>query len=73
MPSFFSFQYLYEFGWHNKGIIAVTQPRRVSAITLADRVASERGELLGETVGVSISFLDKISEGTYIKVSFFLH
>lgn len=72
MVSFFLFQYLYEFGWHTKGIIAVTQPRRVSAITLADRVASERGEILGGTVGVSISFLDKISDGTYIKVRHFI-
>lgn len=63
-----SFQYLYEFGWHTKGLIGITQPRRVSALTLADRVASERGEILGDTVGVSVSFIDKYSEHTYIKV-----
>lgn len=37
-------------------------------MTLADRVANERGELLGETVGVSISFVDRCSEKTHIKV-----
>ncbi|KAL9703095.1 hypothetical protein quinque_006613 [Culex quinquefasciatus] len=52
-------QYLYEFGWHTKGLIGVTEPRRISAITLADRVATERGELSGETVGVAIRFVNK--------------
>lgn len=64
----FHLQYLYELGWHARGLIAVTQPRRVSALTLADRVASERGEILGETVGVSVSFIDKYSDATAIKV-----
>lgn len=63
------FQYLYELGWHVRGQIAVTQPRRVSALTLADRVASERGEILGDTVGVSVSFIDKYSDTTAIKVN----
>ncbi|XP_055531073.1 probable ATP-dependent RNA helicase DHX35 [Wyeomyia smithii] len=61
-------QYLYEFGWHTKGLIGVTEPRRISAITLADRVASERGELTGDTVGVSIRFVSKCNpESTKIK------
>ena len=34
--------------------IVVTQPRRVSAISLAHRVAEERGEPLGETVGYAV-------------------
>lgn len=62
---------MYEHGWHVKGQIGVTEPRRISAITLADRVASERGEILGETVGVSVSFVDKYSESTQIKVTYF--
>lgn len=62
-------QYLYEFGWHTKGIIGITQPRRVSAMTVADRIANERGEVLGDTVGVSVSFIDKCTENTQIKVN----
>lgn len=31
-----------------------TQPRRISAITIAERVAAERGENIGENVGYSI-------------------
>lgn len=34
--------------------IICTEPRRVSAIGLADRVARERGEMAGETVGYSV-------------------
>lgn len=62
-------QYLVELGWHTKGLIAVTEPRRVAAMTLAERVASERGEILGQTVGVSISFVDRCTEQTHIKVT----
>lgn len=34
-----------------KGMIACTQPRRVAAITVAQRVAAEMSEDLGKTVG----------------------
>lgn len=34
----------------------VTQPRRISAITLAERVAEERFEELGDSVGYSVRF-----------------
>eukprot|EP00250_Pteridium_aquilinum_P016365 c23068_g1_i2 orf=55-3354(+) len=34
--------------------IVVTQPRRIAAISVAERVAWERGELLGKSVGYSI-------------------
>ncbi|KAH8372362.1 hypothetical protein KR093_011205, partial [Drosophila rubida] len=36
--------------------IYVTQPRRISAISVAERVARERCEHLGETVGYSVRF-----------------
>ena len=38
--------------------VAVTQPRRVAAITVAHRVASERGCLVGGEVGYTIRFDD---------------
>ena len=34
--------------------IVVTQPRRISAISVAERIASERGEKVGQSVGYSI-------------------
>lgn len=36
--------------------IVVTQPRRISAVSVADRVASERCEALGQSVGYSVRF-----------------
>ncbi|KAG7203525.1 hypothetical protein KM043_013578 [Ampulex compressa] len=36
--------------------IAVTQPRRISAVSVADRVAIERCENLGQSVGYSVRF-----------------
>ncbi|XP_036333791.1 probable ATP-dependent RNA helicase DHX35 [Rhagoletis pomonella] len=60
-------QYLYELGWHTKGVIGLTQPRRISAITLANRVALERGEIIGDTVGFVVKFLEKCSDATAIK------
>ncbi|GBB97167.1 hypothetical protein RclHR1_02930016 [Rhizophagus clarus] len=50
-------QYLHEAGWTANGrIVACTQPRRVAAITVADRVASEMNVKLGKEVGYSIRF-----------------
>jgi ATP-dependent RNA helicase A len=36
--------------------IVVTQPRRISAVSVADRVAAERCEDLGMSVGYSVRF-----------------
>ncbi|THD25597.1 Maleless [Fasciola hepatica] len=36
--------------------VLVTQPRRISAISLAERVAFERGETVGTSVGYSVRF-----------------
>ncbi|CAD7937740.1 unnamed protein product [Amoebophrya sp. A25] len=47
----------------NKGVdcnIIVTQPRRVAAISVAERVAQERGEALGTSVGYMVRF-DQVS------------
>lgn len=34
----------------------VTQPRRISAVSVADRIATERGEELGQSIGYSVRF-----------------
>ena len=34
--------------------IFCTQPRRISAVSVAERVAQERGEKIGQTVGYQI-------------------
>ena len=44
--------------------IMVTQPRRISAIGLAERVSSERGERVGSSVGYSIRLESRASDST---------
>lgn len=46
--------------------ILVTQPRRLSAVSVAERVAAERCENIGETVGYSIRLEAKRSDSTQI-------
>ncbi|RKF60442.1 putative ATP-dependent RNA helicase DHX35 [Golovinomyces cichoracearum] len=61
-------QFLEKGGWCSQGkIIAVTQPRRVAATTVAARVAAEYGCELGKEVGYSIRFEDVTSSATRIK------
>jgi HrpA-like RNA helicase len=47
--------------------IAVTQPRRVAAITVAHRVADERHSEIGAEVGYTVRFDDTSSDKTKIK------
>jgi ATP-dependent RNA helicase DDX35 len=61
-------QYLVESGWaENDFQIVCTQPRRIAAITLAQRVAEEAGTDLGNGVGYSVRFDDQSSPNTQIK------
>ncbi|MBE7179700.1 MAG: ATP-dependent RNA helicase [Terriglobus roseus] len=61
-------QYLHQAGWTSAGkLVAVTQPRRVAATTVAARVADEMHCQLGQEVGYSIRFEDVTSEATRIK------
>jgi ATP-dependent helicase HrpA len=46
--------------------IAHTQPRRIAARTIAERIAEELEVPLGATVGYKVRFTDKVSEDTRI-------
>lgn len=60
-------QYIYESDRANARI-AITQPRRVAAITVAQRVCEEVGRgALGETVGYTVRFDDTTSKRTQLK------
>ena len=48
-------------------MIAVTQPRRVAAMSIARRVSTEVGGSVGATVGYSVRFNNKVSQSTKIK------
>lgn len=62
-------QYLEEEGYARFGVIGCTQPRRVAAVSVAQRVAEEfrGGSELGQEVGYTIRFEDTTSEKTIIK------
>jgi HrpA-like RNA helicase len=50
-------QYLLDHMWHSKKEackIICTQPRRISAISVSDRISWERGETIGRTVGYKV-------------------
>lgn len=51
----------------NRFLICCTQPRRVAAISVAERVASEINQKCGELVGYSVRFDEAISRRTKIK------
>ena len=68
-------QYLLEAGWAtsrplrkgNESVattrtIVCTQPRRVAVVTIAERVATERGCQVGQEVGYAVRFEDKWDE-----------
>ena len=56
-------QYLLEAGWAEGGrVVACTQPRRLAAQELAQRVAEERKCNLGEEIGYSVRFEDRTSK-----------
>ncbi|XP_018408883.1 PREDICTED: putative ATP-dependent RNA helicase DHX33 [Nanorana parkeri] len=60
-------QYLYEASIGRQGIIGITQPRRVAAISLATRVSEERKAELSKLVGFTVRFEDATSEETKVK------
>ncbi|OLL25393.1 putative ATP-dependent RNA helicase prh1 [Neolecta irregularis DAH-3] len=60
-------QFLLKASFAQKGVIGITQPRRVAAITLAKRVSQEQATKLGDKVGYSIRFDDKTCFKTRIK------
>ncbi|KAF9555316.1 P-loop containing nucleoside triphosphate hydrolase protein [Agrocybe pediades] len=60
-------QYILESGLAKNGMIAVTQPRKVAATSLAARVATEQNVPLGSLVGYAVRFDEKSSPETRIK------
>ena len=50
------------------GQIGHTQPRRIAARTVAERIADELHTPLGEVVGYKVRFTDRSSDGTAVKL-----
>lgn len=57
-----------ELGRGVRGLIGHTQPRRIAARTVAERVAEELDTPLGDAVGYKVRFTDQVGDGTLVKV-----
>ncbi len=55
-------------GQGRRGIIGLTQPRRIAATSIAARIADEIGEQCGKSVAYKIRFDEKTSAEPFIKV-----
>jgi len=60
-------QFLVDAGFAEQGLVACTQPRRVAAMSVAQRVADEMDVTLGNEVGYTIRFEDVTSTKTQLK------
>ncbi|MCB1608921.1 MAG: ATP-dependent RNA helicase HrpA, partial [Xanthomonadales bacterium] len=58
---------LLEAGFGARGLIGVTQPRRIAARSLARRVADELGEAVGERIGWQVRFAQQAGERCRVK------
>ncbi|MBZ4318035.1 ATP-dependent RNA helicase HrpA [Streptomyces huiliensis] len=57
-----------ELGRGVRGLIGHTQPRRIAARTVAERVAEELRTPLGEAVGWKVRFTDQVGPDTMVKL-----
>ncbi|MGY1778537.1 ATP-dependent RNA helicase HrpA [Geodermatophilus sp. SYSU D00804] len=57
-----------ELGRGVRGRIGHTQPRRIAARTVAERIAEELGTPLGGAVGWKVRFTDQVGDGTLVKL-----
>jgi ATP-dependent helicase HrpA len=57
-----------ELGRGVRGLIGHTQPRRIAARTVAERVAEELRTPLGEAVGWKVRFTDQVGDATLVKL-----
>jgi ATP-dependent helicase HrpA len=60
-------QFCLEAGRGRRGLIGCTQPRRIAARAMAERVSEELGSPLGEAVGYQVRFREKINANSLVK------
>ena len=59
---------LHEAGYDSTGIIAVTQPRRIAALSVSEFIAKQLGTTYPGLVGYKMRFEDKTDQTTKIKI-----
>jgi RNA helicase HrpA len=61
-------QILYHAGYGRDGVIGVTQPRRIAAVSVSQFIARQLGTEIPETIGYKMRFEDKTDLSTRIKI-----
>jgi len=59
---------LHEAGYARNGIIGVTQPRRIAAISVSEFISKQLGTPMPGLIGYKMRFEDKTSQSTLIKI-----
>lgn len=59
---------LHEAGYARNGIIGVTQPRRIAAVSVSDYIARQLGEKVGGLIGYKMRFEDMTGPDTVLKI-----
>ncbi|HNX73004.1 MAG TPA: ATP-dependent RNA helicase [Spirochaetales bacterium] len=59
---------LHEAGYDKNGILGVTQPRRIAALSVSDYIAQQLGTKIPGLVGYKMRFEDQTNEETRIKI-----
>ncbi|MFW1677043.1 ATP-dependent RNA helicase HrpA [Pontibacter sp. JAM-7] len=57
-----------ELGFGQRGLVGHTQPRRLAARTVANRIAEELDGALGQRVGYQVRFHEEVSASTQVKL-----
>jgi ATP-dependent helicase HrpA len=59
---------LHEAGYSKRGLIGITQPRRIATLSVSDYIARQLGVKVSDLVGYKMRFEDKTSDRTEIKI-----
>ncbi|MGA2761977.1 MAG: ATP-dependent RNA helicase [Spirochaetia bacterium] len=59
---------LHQAGFSSRGIVGVTQPRRIAALSVSEFIARQIGKKIPDTVGYTMRFEDRTDENTVIKI-----
>jgi ATP-dependent helicase HrpA len=59
---------LLEAGYTKRGIVGITQPRRIAAVSVSQFIARQIGKTIPDTVGYTMRFEDKTASDTVIKI-----
>ncbi len=59
---------LHEAGWTGRGVVGVTQPRRIAAVSVSEFIARQLGVTIPGLVGYKMRFEDRTVPSTLIKI-----